>query len=1128
MRRKNLSNLLIALSLLLALLPAACGGDEKKEIEVTAVAKETVIEKATVVEKETVVETVVVEATEAPSAPSAPSPPLDLPNYTSPPLTYFENYGVNPFVDTQDDHLSTFAIDVDTASYSLMRRYLNEGYLPPKDAVRVEEYVNYFYQDYAPPQQGAFAIHLDGSPSPFGEQDDYLLRVGIQGYQIPPAQRKDAALVFVIDISSSMNKENRLELVKKSLRLLVNELRPTDTVGIVVYGSRSRVFLKPTPASQAHIILSVIDQLRTSGSTNAEEGLVMGYKLAARNFKVGGINRIILCSDGVANVGNTDPDAILAQVRDYAAQGITLSTVGFGMGNYNDVLMEQLADDGDGNYAYVDTLDEAQRIFVDNLSGTLQVIAKDAKIQVDFNPGVVSHYRLIGYENRDVADEDFRDDDVDAGEIGAGHNVTALYELRFHQGAQGSALTAHVRYEDPETGEVREIAQSMDRADFSTFEEMPARFRLTAAVAAYADILRHGPWSKEGNLATVTELARQVAAELPNDPDVVEFAALVHQVNSRQAKVNPSDSLVICIGAEPDTLYKYGGSTLAAAHIQEAIYDGPIDTNSFSFQPVILEKLPSLADGDAIIETVTVQAGDQVLDDGGEPVVLEQSTRIRPAGCYDPACAITFDGTPVEMERMVVTFKLMEGITWSDGQALTAHDSLYSFELAANPDTPTDKFTVDRTASYTALDDYTVVWTGLPGYRDTTYSINFWSPLPEHRWSQYSALQLLEAKESSRLPLGWGPYVITEWVAGDHITLVRNTNYWRADEGLPRFETATFRFVGQNSNANIAAILSGECDIVDQEARLDEQSELMLELQAADQLNAAFVTSMVWEHADLGILPVESYDRPDFFGDVRTRRAIAHCMDRQAVVDTVLFGQSVVPDTYVPPQHPLFNPQAAYYDFDVAKGAALLEEVGWIDDDGDSSTPRVAQGVQGIADGTLLEFNYWTTSATQRQQATQVLQASLAECGIKVHLEYWSLGEYFADGPDGPILGRHFDVSQFAWLTGVEPPCNLFISQEITGPPENGFCGCGCNNNTGWANDDYDAACNAALQSLPGTPEYEQYHLEAQRIFAEQLPVIPLYLRFKLAATHPDMQNFIMDPTAKSEMWNIEEFHYGP
>jgi Ca-activated chloride channel family protein len=443
---------------------------------------------------------------------------------------FFENYGVNPQVDTQQDHLSTFAIDVDTASYSLMRRYLSDGHLPPPDAVRVEEYVNYFDQDYAIPEQGAFAIHLDGSPSPFGEADDYLLRVGIQGYRVPPEQRKDAALIFVIDVSGSMDKGNRLGLVKKSLRLLVEELRSTDSVGLVIYGSSGRVILEPTPASQADTILAGIERLQPSGSTNAEEGLVLGYELAAKNFKVGGINRIILCSDGVANVGRTGPDAILAQVRDYAAQGITLSTVGFGMGNYNDVLMEQLADDGDGNYAYVDTLDEAQRIFVDNLSGTLQAIAKDAKIQVDFNPEVVSHYRLIGYENRDVADADFRNDDVDAGEIGAGHNVTALYELKFHQGAQGNALTVYVRYQDPDTDEVSEIAQGMEQSDFgAAFEEMSPRFRLAAAVTEYAEILRQSYWAQESDLGAVWEIALQAASELPNDPDAAEFAELVEQ-----------------------------------------------------------------------------------------------------------------------------------------------------------------------------------------------------------------------------------------------------------------------------------------------------------------------------------------------------------------------------------------------------------------------------------------------------------------------------------------------------------------------------------------------------------------------------------------------------------------------
>ncbi len=445
-------------------------------------------------------------------------------------LTYYENYGVNPFIDTEDDHLSTFAVDVDTASYSVMRRYLRDGYLPDKDSVRVEEYVNYFDHDYEPPadHETAFAIHLEGAPSPFGDENYHLVRVGLQGYEIPAEQRKDASLVFVIDVSGSMERENRLGLVKRALWLLVEELRPTDTVGIVVYGSQGRVLLEPTPAIERDAILAAIDAVRAEGSTNAEEGLVLGYQMASKYFQPGAINRVILCSDGVANVGHTGADSILEQIQEYADEGITLSTVGFGMGNFNDVLMEQLANDGDGNYAYVDTMQEARRVFVENLSGMLQIIAKDVKIQVDFNPEVVSRYRLMGYENRDVADEDFDNDEVDAGEVGVGHSVTALYELKFHPNTEGWALRVHVRYQDPDTGLVTEVTQTLDRSDLETsLENTSASFRLDAAVAEYAEILRHSYWAKDGSLEAVLALTRQVAEELPADPDVAEFLELV-------------------------------------------------------------------------------------------------------------------------------------------------------------------------------------------------------------------------------------------------------------------------------------------------------------------------------------------------------------------------------------------------------------------------------------------------------------------------------------------------------------------------------------------------------------------------------------------------------------------------
>ena len=538
---------LVGLGLVLALvlpLVAGCALPPTPEVierAVTQVVKETIAVQNTppqVVEKE-VTRVVEVEST----ATGVPVVPVyggeTLPNDEPYDSMFFEHYGVNPFIDTEDDHLSTFAMDVDTASYTIARRYVNEGHLPPKDAIRVEEFVNYFDQQYPGPEEGAgaFAIHLEGAPSPFGGERYYLVRVGIQGRRIHAEDRKDAVLTFVIDVSGSMERENRLGLVKRALRLLVEELRPTDKVGIVVYGSSARTVLKPTSATWTDDILSAIDALHTEGSTNAEDGLRQGYKMAYRAFEEGAINRVILCSDGVANVGRTGADSILDEIADYAERGITLSTVGFGLGNYNDVLMEKLADQGDGNYAYVDTLDEARRVFVENLTGTLQVIARDAKIQVDLNPEVVSRYRLLGYENRDVADEDFRNDEVDAGEVGAGHSVTALYEIKFHKEmdgaeAMGRALTVHVRYEDADTGDVQEVAHEFWRDDLrANFEEASAHFQLTAAVAEYAEILRESYWAQDSSLESVLALAQRAGASLSDDAAVAEFVWLVSQAN---------------------------------------------------------------------------------------------------------------------------------------------------------------------------------------------------------------------------------------------------------------------------------------------------------------------------------------------------------------------------------------------------------------------------------------------------------------------------------------------------------------------------------------------------------------------------------------------------------------------
>ncbi|MDH5507002.1 MAG: VWA domain-containing protein [Anaerolineae bacterium] len=447
---------------------------------------------------------------------------------------FFENYGVNPFIDTEDDHFSTFALDVDTGSYSIARRYVSDGSLPPKDAIRVEEFVNYFNQGYASPPAGqAFAIHLDGGPTPYTETERYqILRVGIQGYTVSPEDRKDASLTFVIDVSGSMERENRLELVKDSLELLVEQLGPNDTVAIVVYGSTAHTILEPTSGAETRTIMRAINRLQPEGSTNAEAGIRLGYDLALQSFIPGGINRVILCSDGVANVGNTGSGSIWDTVKAKASEGITLTTLGFGMGNYNDVLMEQLANNGDGFYAYIDTFKEAERIFIDNLMSALQVIALDAKIQVDFNPEVVARYRLVGFENRAIADEDFRNDSVDAGEIGAGHSVTALYEVKLHEGAGGRIATIYLRWEDPDTHEVIELDQTFSSEQFaSSFDQTSPYFQWAVLVAEYAEILRGSYWAQNSTLTGLLEEVQRVS-RLLDDQDVAEFVQLVRTASS--------------------------------------------------------------------------------------------------------------------------------------------------------------------------------------------------------------------------------------------------------------------------------------------------------------------------------------------------------------------------------------------------------------------------------------------------------------------------------------------------------------------------------------------------------------------------------------------------------------------
>ncbi|MCK4727108.1 MAG: hypothetical protein KAT29_14950, partial [Anaerolineales bacterium] len=350
-------------------------------------------------------------------------------------------------------------------------------------------------------------------------------------------------------------------------------------------------------------------------------------------------------------------------------------------------------------------------------------------------------------------------------------------------------------------------------------------------------------------------------------------------------------TLVICLSSTPNSLLPLGDGGIFNDYILESINEGPFDENSFAFQPVILEKLPSLADGDASLGVVTVSEGDQVVDAQGGIVTLDSTVEppimLIPAGGGEP---LPYQGGDFVIDQLSATFKLLPDLLWSDGAPLTAFDSVYRFNLQDDPDYPNPDPIIERTATYEAGDDLTIEWTGLPGFLDPTYYTNFFGPAPEHLWGELSINELIRSDLFARKPIGWGPYIINEFIPGERITLQKNPNYFRASEGLPNFDTLIYRSVGENTNANIAALLSGECDILG--TPLSDRIDLLLELQAVGQIRAPFTIINIWEHIDFGLQSREyddgyqaGIDRPDFFSDVRTRQAFAMCMDRQALVD---------------------------------------------------------------------------------------------------------------------------------------------------------------------------------------------------------------------------------------------------
>ena len=443
-------------------------------------------------------------------------------------------YGVNPFREAAQHPFSTFSIDVDTASYTLARNHMSRGLLPPAEAVRTEEFVNFFDYGYKAPAHETFRVFVKAAPSKFG-RGLHMLKIGVKGRRLGREEQRPAMLTFLIDTSGSMNQADRLGLVRKSLRLLVEKLGPRDRIAVVQYDSHARLVLEPTAASDKKKILAAIDGMQCGGSTNLEEGMARAYAIAAKYFVPGGENRVLLLSDGVANLGAVAAEDILKQVEGFRRQGITCSVFGFGMGSYDDEMLEGLANKGDGNYTFIDSEAEARRVFVDDLSATLNTIAADVKIQVEFRPRRVKRYRQLGYENRQLKDEQFRDDTVDAGEVGSGQSVTALYEMELARGgSQASDLrfqdlgVVRVRYRRIDTGRVEEIAYPIRASDLvNGFNDADVHFRLAACVAEFAEILRGSPFAAGSEYAHVANELRPVALDLGLDNRVQELLRLV-------------------------------------------------------------------------------------------------------------------------------------------------------------------------------------------------------------------------------------------------------------------------------------------------------------------------------------------------------------------------------------------------------------------------------------------------------------------------------------------------------------------------------------------------------------------------------------------------------------------------
>jgi len=574
------------------------------------------------------------------------------------------------------------------------------------------------------------------------------------------------------------------------------------------------------------------------------------------------------------------------------------------------------------------------------------------------------------------------------------------------------------------------------------------------------------------------------------------------------------------MGQEPDNLFLWGGNdTPAKLALLHALYGpgavtgGTASLRDFAYQPAILAKLPSLRDGDARLTNVPVHLGDPIVDPATGALQLYQ-------------------GDSTTLPQLTVSFRLRQDLYWSDGTPVLAGDSLFAYHVARAPGSGYPfRDLLDRTVRYVAVDDYTIEWTGLPGYLPGTYFLNFFAPLPQHVLKNLAPSDIA-VSDFARRPLGYGPFSLEEWLPGHHITLRRNPFYWKAQQGLPALRRLIFRFPITAEQA-LPSLLNGTCDIVTGDALTPDQIPAILDAQQQGTLQAAFAADPTWEQITFNLQPADG--RPPFGAQPALRQAVAYGFDRASLVERIWHGQGQVMNSLVSPDHPAY-PRSGLteYPYDPQKARALLENAGWRDEDGDGI--REAHGVRmvlqesaevtrtmRITDGVPLSLTLLTTAGDPlRSQVSQAFAADMKTIGVGVAITFLDPAELFADGPDGPIFSRRFDLAEFAWSppAGRTPPGDMFLCEAIP-TSLNGWTG---NNAAGFCDPSFDSSVLAA-QHTTDDAEQRNHWQEAQTILSNGLPAIPIFPYLKIVIARPGIKGLQLDPSEPSGLYNIDEIH---